>query len=400
MTEQKQCDRCGKIMDKTINFYSSKNLEKYPDGKMNMCKKCLTAHIDVFDTTTFVPLLKEMDLPYVERLWIETLAKKLEKKTIREISGAMVFGSYLSRVRLQQWKRYSFKDSADINKMTLEELKEHYKNGNYSEEQIDNFVNLIAKLHNSHIIKDSDVVPEVHEIAETTDIESVEAPTSAHSENIITIDLSEDITEDEAKYLLIKWGAEYTVNEWIQLEKLWTEHMQSFDIQTASHKDYLKLICKASLRANQFINTGDIEGFNKVTKVYDQLMKSAKFTAAQNKEEKGDYVNCLSELVMIAEQDGPIPRQYVVDPRDKVDECLQDIKLFTKRLVVEETNLGELIEETLEVLKQEQEETVFFSGDDEDLEEEDIEKQVLQDLDYEEFYDELDKQKKEDDDGS
>jgi hypothetical protein len=55
--------------------------------------------------------------------------------------------------------------------------------------------------------------------------------------------------------------------------------MESYDIQTAAHKDTLKLICKTSLKANQLIDMGDIEGYQKMSKVYDTLMKSGKFTA-------------------------------------------------------------------------------------------------------------------------
>lgn len=52
---------------------------------------------------------------------------------------------------------------------------------------------------------------------------------------------------------------------------------ESYDIQTAGHIDTLKLICKTSLKANQLIDLGDVEGAQKMIKVYDTLMKSGKF---------------------------------------------------------------------------------------------------------------------------
>jgi hypothetical protein len=40
------CDKCHRTMS-ADNFYRSNNLEKYPeDGIMNVCKNCLTMHID------------------------------------------------------------------------------------------------------------------------------------------------------------------------------------------------------------------------------------------------------------------------------------------------------------------------------------------------------------------
>jgi hypothetical protein len=49
-------------------------------------------------------------------------------------------------------------------------------------------------------------------------------------------------------------------------------------------------------------------------KAYDSLMKSGKFTAQQNKEAEGEYVDSISELVEICEKQGFIPRYYVDGP--------------------------------------------------------------------------------------
>ena len=42
------CDKCKKTINEK-EFYGSNNLEKYPDGKLNTCKKCLTMHVDNWD---------------------------------------------------------------------------------------------------------------------------------------------------------------------------------------------------------------------------------------------------------------------------------------------------------------------------------------------------------------
>jgi hypothetical protein len=47
------CEVCGKTMDEK-EFYTSRNLEKYPDGgKLNQCKKCITMHVDNWDPETY-----------------------------------------------------------------------------------------------------------------------------------------------------------------------------------------------------------------------------------------------------------------------------------------------------------------------------------------------------------
>ena len=62
--------------------------------------------------------------------------------------------------------------------------------------------------------------------------------------------------------------------------------MNSFDIQDSDTTGTLILICKTYLKMNQAIDCGDMEGYGKLSRVYDSLRKSAKFTAAQKKEQK------------------------------------------------------------------------------------------------------------------
>jgi hypothetical protein len=101
--------------------------------------------------------------------------------------------------------------------------------------------------------------------------------------------------------------------------------MESYDIQTAGHIDTLKMLCKTSLKANQLIDVGDIDGYQKISKVYDALMKSGKFTAVQNKDEASNSVNAIGELVALCEKEGFIPRFYTDKPNDKVDQTILDM---------------------------------------------------------------------------
>jgi hypothetical protein len=134
--------------------------------------------------------------------------------------------------------------------------------------------------------------------------------------------------------------------------------MASYDIQGAGHVDTLKLMCKTSLKANQLIDIGDIEGFQKMSKVYDSLMKSGKFTAAQNKAESGEYVDSISELVELCEKQGYIERFYIDEPNDKVDITIRDMQKYTKDLIERETNLSNLIEAAVKQnLKEDEEDT-------------------------------------------
>lgn len=101
-----------------------------------------------------------------------------------------------------------------------------------------------------------------------------------------------------------------------------------------------------------------------MSKVYDSLMKSGKFTAAQNKEANGEYVDSVSELVALCEQDGFIPRYYTEEgPKDHVDRVLEDLEAYTRNLVTKEMNLGNLIDGALRQIQIDQEKEAEDSAD-------------------------------------
>ena len=87
------------------------------------------------------------------------------------------------------------------------------------------------------------------------------------------------LTQEDKIYLAMKWGKLYKPSEWVELEKDYVKMKQSFDIQDADSENTLVLLCKTNLKANQAIDCGDIEGFQKLSKVSESLRKSAKFTA-------------------------------------------------------------------------------------------------------------------------
>lgn len=216
------------------------------------------------------------------------------------------------------------------------------------------------------------------------------------------------LTDEDVTYLRLKWGALYKPEEWVKMEQLYNDMMESYDIQAAGHIDTLKKICKASLKMDQLLDIGDVDGFQKVSKVYDSLMRAGKFTAAQNKAENGDYANAVSELVMICEQDGFIPRYYVDGPQDKADRVLEDLQNYTRRLISEDPHLGALIEKAvhdINVDKQKAEEEEDVPEDevwenDEEFEEKIFSKDSMEFIteeDYNEFSDFEDEQAAADD---
>lgn len=146
-----------------------------------------------------------------------------------------------------------------------------------------------------------------------------------------------------------------------------------------------------------------VEGFQKMSKVYDSLMKSGKFTAAQNKAEQGEFVDAIGELVVICEKEGFIPRYYIGEPNDKVDETIKDMQRYTSTLVKEETNLSQLLEDAIKTVQKEDSEERKHENDNDEIETEDndvqeVEQEILEDNsmleddDYDDFNEFLESQ--------
>lgn len=379
------CEKCHKTMDEK-QFYT------YKDGnKTELCKKCLTMHIDNFNSDTFLWLLKKMDVPYVPSEW-NVLRDRAYAKDPNKMNGMSVFGKYLSKMKLKQWKDYGWEDSERLQAKELENSKdkieewqelekitqERFENGEISEAE---YKTLVSASTQNEMLNGPTTMP----IAATP-------PEDPYIQEDELYDLSEELTEEDKKYLAMKWGRLYKPSEWIELEKIYEQMTASFDIQDADTINTLILICKTNLKMNQAIDIGDLDGFQKLSRVSESLRKSAKFTAAQNKEEKNDFVDSVGELVSMCEREGFIPRFATDIPQDKVDLTLKDMNKYLYKLVTQDLGFGQQIEDALQKIKiqQEMQESNDLSLD------VDADSEELIDQDYEDFYQSVHNQKEKD----
>ena len=363
-------------------FYSSNDSEKYPTGRLNQCKKCITMHVDNWDPNTYLWIIQECDVPYVPEEWNKLLATYGRNKA--KVTGATILGRYLSKMKLKQWRDFTWKDTAFLQEMADKRTKEAMEKAGYDVQEI------TKAIEEAHVpIPEGELAPPPAP-PETQSIDTPEdyfAQISGGSDDDL---IGADLTDEDRTYLRLKWGKTYRPEEWVRLEQLYEEMMNSYDIQSAGHIDTLKLICKTSLKANQLLDIGDIDGSQKMTKMYDSLMKSGKFTAAQNKAEQGEFVDSIGELVAICERDGFIPKYYVDGPQDKVDRVLQDMQQYTHDLITEEVGLGALIERAIQQIEDEKESLRQNTGKKDESEEEDElfdykQDVVLRDVDFNAF---------------
>lgn len=312
-SEKIHCANCQRTLNRN-QFYLDK--ERNP---MPKCKKCLTLRVDLDSPSSIYRILEEIDIPYIPSEF-ETLKQRYGGQ---KNSNQSVLGRYIGKMKLAQYSDLRWSDTDRI----VEEERE--------------------KEEKSKALKNN-------QLAHLMENEGMELEEAQKHLTEPEFDFGDVLTRDQKRDLQLKWGQHYISEELLKLETFYENMHASFDIVSASHEDYLMQICKISLRMHAAIDMADYESHSKLSSVYDKLMKSAKFTASQVKEEE-KFIDSVSEMVRLCEEKGFIPAFHTDEPQDIVDVTIKDLKLYTKNLVEKEHNLGNMIEASMELIKLEEE---------------------------------------------
>lgn len=351
MSEQRFCSKCRKTMAET-NFYT------YKDGtKCELCKACLTLHINNFEPDTFLWLLEKFDVPYIPAEW-NILRDRAYAKDPYKMNGMSVFGKYLSKMKLKQWKNFTWADTErlqaeaeekaklygqpqEIVEEQLAEIEEAYKNGEITEAQWMTYKEIKAPKPEFQVVSGNTVT--------TAGPSGSPYPVNDNPfEQVDVPDVGNDLTEEDKVYLAMKWGRLYSSSDWVYLEQKYNDFMNSFDIQGAARIDTLIQICKLSLKMNQALDTGDYDTYAKLSRAYDTLMKSAKFTEAQNKDGDSSEFDSVGAIVAFCEKEGGFIPEYKIEAsRDIIDTIIEDNKTYLQTLIHNDTNLSQQIEQFL-----------------------------------------------------
>ena len=394
MPEQLYCQKCTKTMS-DVNFYT------YKDGtKAELCKSCMTMHINNWETETFLWLLEKFDVPYIEAEW-NVLRDRAYAKDPYKMTGMSVFGKYLSKMKLKQWKSFTWADTErlkteaeekaklhgnvnQLNQADLDGIKEAYENGEISEAQYKTY----AETHRPEPTYSS------VSIGNSAGNGSFPYPVNENPFEVVElVDVGAELTQEDKVYLAMKWGRLYSAADWVTLEQLYNEYLESFDIQDAGRSETLKMICKTTLKMNNAIDSGDIDSYQKLSRVYDSMMKSAKFTEAQKKEKDANSFDSIGELVAFCEKEGGfIPKHEINYPADIIDKVIMDLKEYTNSLIKQDAGLAQQIEQYIkrkEIAEEQKKNKQQAKDNGDDCVE-------IEDEDIKEFYDRIDREKLED----
>ena len=339
---RKICANCNREMEDT-KFYTYKNGEK-----VDKCKSCLTLHVDNFKPETFLWILQMLDIPYIPEEW-NVLRDRAYAKNPQKMNGMSVIGKYISKMKLKQWKDYGWKDSEQLQakrklndaikeeqqKAQQDRVRQQFENGEISQAQYRTLVNSEYQKSHQYAVPREDPVGIDNMFNEKDFIAEDQLP-----------DITTQLTLEDKQYLAMKWGRTYKMTELVELQKKYTEMMDSFDLQDADSKNTLIFICKTYLKMNQAIDIGDVEGYQKLSRVYDLQRKSMKVTAAQIKKEKEQFIDSVGQLVAYCQKHGhKIPRYEITTPHDIIDKVIQDLKDYNKTLIYEDSALARQIQD-------------------------------------------------------
>lgn len=359
------CEKCRRTLDEK-NFYLLKSGEK-----SDLCKSCETMHINNFEPETFMWLLEKYDVPYIAAEW-NILRDRAYQKDPYKMNGMSVFGKYLSKMKLKQWKMYTFADTErlkvedeekrkmygepeEVVEQRIATMKAAYENGEISEAQFKTYMETQEAPQPEFIMKDGTITT-----AGPNDIYP------SNNDAIVRVDLPDpaaELTEEDKIYLATKWGRLYTAADWVFLEKSWNEYEKSFDLHNADLINGTKQLCKLELKGNQALDTGDIDSYSKIARASDALRKSLKFTEAQRKEDRTEDFSCYGQIVAFAEKNNDEDFIRPIDlsvERDIVDKDINNIKKYTKTLIEDDPAVFKLIEQYVKkrenLMEQEQQE--------------------------------------------
>ena len=112
MEKTKVCKNCGRVLPltqfwglKDKNWRPGYGMTKY-EKKYDICKECIYAVVNEDDPYTFQWLLKDFDMPFIERDWNNIRRKHPHGHNL---------GRYISLMRLFSYYCLTYKDGERIN---------------------------------------------------------------------------------------------------------------------------------------------------------------------------------------------------------------------------------------------------------------------------------------------
>ncbi len=161
----------------------------------------------------------------------------------------------------------------------------------------------------------------------------------AREENTIDDEIAA-LGEAKLKKLKKVWSAAYTPEELIWLDDFYNKIVATQNVSTPILQEKARDFCELQLHIKQGLRKGvDV---SKMMKQADDIVKTYHFEAS-NAKSAADFES-VGELMVYYGKKGWHPKWHH-EPQDSIDFMMQDIQNYLKRLVINEGNFAEQVED-------------------------------------------------------
>ena len=251
-TSRKRCTACGEDKRPTIDFYLSRSkLYKFNDGRMPVCKECLSK------------LFKELNAKYSD-----------EVKALYHL--CMLFDIYFDRDLVE-------KSSA---------------NNNFSDE--DNLLKSYMKNVNSlNQYKFKDSMSSDCIVLDDSLLEN-------KKEEVEDIYEEREMTPELKKLCLKRWGSGYSDEDYIYLEDNYAEFYEAYAHDTPAERMLLMNITKTLLEGEKSRKSGDKKGYENMLKLVSSMLTDAAIKPSQKKTMGDEVGECFGVFIENLEKNEPV----------------------------------------------------------------------------------------------
>ena len=142
----------------------------------------------------------------------------------------------------------------------------------------------------------------------------------------------------------LKWGEQYTFEEIIKLDSIYSRTLKANNITNPMQKEAVKTLCKLQIEMDEAIRMKDAKSIKDFSNAWSTFAKQADLENMIN-ETKTDDITTVAELYDYMEKSGFKFKFYDGFDRDEVDRAIKDIQDANRRLILESTGLQPLLEE-------------------------------------------------------
>lgn len=140
----------------------------------------------------------------------------------------------------------------------------------------------------------------------------------------------------------LKWGEQYTLEDLIKLDSIYTRTLKANNITNPLQKEAVKTLCKLQIEMDEAIRAKDAKAINDFSKAWSNFAKQADLETMIN-ETKTEDITTVAELYDFMEREGFQFKFYDGFDRDEVDRTIKDMQKYLRTLVNESTGIEPLL---------------------------------------------------------